>query len=59
MLALGKLRGAGHLGQMESLSTGMFYQEIKPSAAKVHVSALWVKRGGKWMCEFSQETLAK
>jgi Domain of unknown function (DUF4440) len=27
--------------------------------ARVYVSALWVKRGGKWMCVFSQETGAK
>jgi ketosteroid isomerase-like protein len=28
-------------------------------SARVYVSALWVKRGGKWMCVFSQETGAK
>ncbi len=27
--------------------------------AKVHVSALWQKREGKWQCVFSQETAAK
>jgi hypothetical protein len=28
-------------------------------AARVLVSSLWAKRGGKWMCVFSQETAAK
>jgi ketosteroid isomerase-like protein len=28
-------------------------------AAKVHVSAVWVKRGEKWQCVLSQETSAK
>lgn len=27
--------------------------------AAVHVSALWAKRGGKWVCVFGQETEAK
>jgi hypothetical protein len=31
----------------------------KEFTAKVHVSALWVKRGGKWVCVFGQETAAK
>jgi len=31
----------------------------KEFAAKVHVSALWLKRGGRWLCVFSQETAAK
>ena len=31
----------------------------KEFAAKVHVSALWLRRGEKWMCVFSQETAAK
>jgi ketosteroid isomerase-like protein len=31
----------------------------KDFSAKVNVSALWVKRGGKWVCVFSQETAAK
>jgi hypothetical protein len=31
----------------------------KEFAATVHVSSLWVTRGGKWMCVFSQETAAK
>ena len=31
----------------------------KPFTARVHVSALWAKRGGKWVCVFSQETAAK
>jgi hypothetical protein len=28
-------------------------------SAKVYVSAIWAKRGGKWLCLFSQETAAK
>jgi len=28
-------------------------------AAKVHVSAVWLKRDGRWMCVFSQETAAR
>jgi hypothetical protein len=31
----------------------------KEFAAKVHVSSLWLRRGGKWMCVFSQETGAR
>jgi hypothetical protein len=31
----------------------------KDFAAKVNVSALWAKRGGKWLCLFSQETAAR
>jgi len=31
----------------------------KEFKASVHVSALWVKRAGKWQCVFSQETAAK
>lgn len=31
----------------------------KEFSAKVLVSALWAKRGGKWVCAFSQETAAK
>jgi hypothetical protein len=31
----------------------------KDFSAKVNVSSLWVKRGGKWACVFSQETAAK
>ena len=31
----------------------------KEFKASVYVSALWVKRGGKWQCAFSQETAAK
>jgi ketosteroid isomerase-like protein len=31
----------------------------KDFAANVFVSALWVRRGGKWMCVFSQETAAR
>jgi len=31
----------------------------KEFTAKVIVSALWVRRGGKWVCVFSQETAAK
>jgi len=27
--------------------------------AKVVVSSIWVKHGGKWLCEFSQETAAR
>ena len=27
--------------------------------AKVVVSSIWAKRGGKWLCEFSQETAAR
>jgi len=28
----------------------------KDFSARVYVSSLWLKRGGKWLCEFSQET---
>jgi len=28
----------------------------KEFTAKVHVSALWAKRAGKWVCVFGQET---
>jgi ketosteroid isomerase-like protein len=31
----------------------------KEFTARVYVSALWLKRAGKWMCAFSQETAAK
>ena len=31
----------------------------KAFAAHVHVSAVWVKRAGRWVCLFSQETAAK
>jgi ketosteroid isomerase-like protein len=31
----------------------------KEFVARVHVSSLWRKRDGKWMCAFSQETAAK
>jgi len=31
----------------------------KEFAAKAIVSSLWVRRGGKWMCMFSQETATK
>ena len=31
----------------------------KEFSARVYVSALWLKRGGKWLCAFSQETAAK
>jgi uncharacterized protein (TIGR02246 family) len=31
----------------------------KEFAARVHVSAVWLKRDGRWMCVFSQETAAK
>lgn len=31
----------------------------KEFSAKVNVSALWLKRGGRWLCVFSQETAAK
>jgi ketosteroid isomerase-like protein len=31
----------------------------KEFSAKVHVSALWLRRGGKWRCAFSQETAAR
>jgi hypothetical protein len=31
----------------------------KDFSAKVNVSSLWVKRRGKWVCEFSQETAAR
>jgi hypothetical protein len=31
----------------------------KDFSARVHVSSLWLKRGGKWLCEFSQETGAR
>jgi len=28
-------------------------------AGRVHVSALWTHRDGKWLCLFSQETVAR
>ena len=31
----------------------------KDFSARVHVSSLWLKRSGKWLCEFSQETGAR
>jgi ketosteroid isomerase-like protein len=31
----------------------------KDFTARVHVSSLWIKRDGKWLCEFSQETGAR
>jgi len=31
----------------------------KDFSARVHVSSVWQKRAGKWMCVFSQETAAK
>lgn len=31
----------------------------KDFTARVHVSSLWLKRDGKWLCEFSQETGAR
>jgi ketosteroid isomerase-like protein len=31
----------------------------KEFTAKVHVSALWAKRGGKWVCVFGQESEAR
>jgi hypothetical protein len=31
----------------------------KEFAAKVHVSSLWLRQGGRWLCMFSQETAAK
>jgi len=31
----------------------------KEFAAKINVSALWVKRAGRWVCVFSQETPAR
>jgi ketosteroid isomerase-like protein len=31
----------------------------KDFAAQVYVSALWVRRQGKWVCLFSQETVAR
>jgi ketosteroid isomerase-like protein len=31
----------------------------KDFTAKVNVSSLWEKRGGKWLCLFSQETTAR
>jgi ketosteroid isomerase-like protein len=31
----------------------------KDFTAKVNVSVLWLKRGGKWLCLFTQETGAK
>jgi ketosteroid isomerase-like protein len=31
----------------------------KEFSAKVHVSSVWSKRSGKWLCEFSQETIAR
>jgi ketosteroid isomerase-like protein len=27
--------------------------------AQVHVSSIWLKRRGKWLCMFSQETMAR
>jgi ketosteroid isomerase-like protein len=31
----------------------------KDFTARVHVSSLWLKRDGKWLCEFSHETGAR
>jgi uncharacterized protein (TIGR02246 family) len=31
----------------------------KEFSARVHVSSVWLKRDGRWMCVFSQETAAK
>ena len=31
----------------------------KEFSAKVHVASVWSKRSGKWLCEFSQETMAR
>jgi ketosteroid isomerase-like protein len=31
----------------------------KEFTARVYVSSLWIRRGGKWVCAFSQETGAK
>jgi ketosteroid isomerase-like protein len=31
----------------------------KDFTARVHVSSLWLKKDGKWLCEFSQETGAR
>ena len=31
----------------------------KEFKAQVHVSAVWIKRDGRWICLFSQETAAK
>ena len=31
----------------------------KDFSACVHVSSLWLKRDGKWLCQFSQETGAR
>jgi ketosteroid isomerase-like protein len=31
----------------------------KDFTAKVNVSSLWAKRGGRWLCLFSQETAAR
>jgi hypothetical protein len=31
----------------------------KDFAATVFVSSIWAERGGKWLCEFSQETTAR
>ncbi len=31
----------------------------KDFTARVHVSSLWLKRDGKWLCAFSQETGAR
>jgi hypothetical protein len=31
----------------------------KDFSARVHVSALWTQRAGKWVCLFSQETAAR
>ena len=31
----------------------------KEFTARVYVSSLWLKRDGKWLCEFSQETAAR
>jgi hypothetical protein len=31
----------------------------KEFTATVYVSSIWAERGGKWLCEFSQETAAR
>jgi ketosteroid isomerase-like protein len=31
----------------------------KDFSAKVHVASVWSKKSGKWLCEFSQETVAR
>jgi ketosteroid isomerase-like protein len=28
-------------------------------AARAYISSIWTKRGGKWVCQFSQETAAR